>query len=364
MQTGTRQVRAERDGPLGLLTLARPAAINAFDLPMVRGLRTVLERWLEDGDVAVVVLRGDGERGFCAGGDIRAVHDGARTDPGSVRALWREEYELDALLGRFPLPVVTLADGITMGGGLGLAGHASTRVVTERSRLAMPEVAIGLSPDAGGLHLLARAPGETGTHMALTASTVGPGDAVGLGLADVAVRSVDLAHLVARLGEEDRRDVLPELAVRDLRTPLLDSRGWVDECYAGGDIVEIHDKLRMHSHPEARLAASMLQRMAPTALAVTLDGIRRARRDDSLERCLVQDFRRSSRFLRRPDLVEGIRAKIVDKDDAPRWQPCSLGEVTAAEVASFCEPLVDDLDLVGTAPTTRRRPKCAARPST
>jgi len=341
------RVRMARRGTVGLLTLNRPEVINAFDLGMVRALRAAIEGWLTEDEMSAVVLNGTGDRGFCAGGDIRAVRDGAVNHPESVRTLWREEYELDALLGDLPIPAVALADGITMGGGMGLACHAAIRVVTERSRLAMPEVAIGLAPDAGGLHLLGTAPGELGTHLALTAGSAGPGDAIALGLADVAVHSDDLPGLVERAEHEDVHALLDELGLDRLPTPLVEGRDWVDECYTGDDVVSIRDRLAAHGSPDARAAASRLGAMAPTALAVTLDGLRRARRNDSLTDCLIDDLRRSSRFLEHPDLVEGIRAKIVDKDGAPQWQPASLEEVRDLDLSAFHAPLPDDLDLTG-----------------
>lgn len=337
------QVRVERRGRLGHLTLARPGAINALTPAMVRVLSSTLVGWRSDDRVEVVLLDGAGDRGLCAGGDIKFVHAHAGGRPGRVLDFWRHEYQLDALLASYPKPVVTVAHGLTMGGGVGLASHAGHRIVTPSAHLAMPEVLIGLSPDVAALHLLARAPGLLGLHAAMTGAWFGSGDAVAMGFADAVVPGERLAGLGDLLQERDPGEVLaalhtPEAAARPV---LLGERSWIDECYGHGDAAEILAALRAHPRAEARQAADVLAGVSPTAAAVALEALRRARTLATMQECLVQDFRISSRFLAHPDLSEGIRARVIDKDRAPRWSVASVSDVTAQQVAAFLAPLGD-----------------------
>jgi enoyl-CoA hydratase len=336
-------VLCRREGRLGRITLNRPAALNALNLTMIRTISGALEAWRNDPRVEVVVLDGAGERGFCAGGDIKVVHDAACSDPEVARTLWREEYELDARIARYPLPVVSVMDGIVMGGGIGLTAHSGIRVVTERSVLAMPEVAIGLAPDVGGALLLARAPGELGTHLALTSARIGPQDALLCGLADHVVPSDRLPSLIAAFQSADPAEVV---AAADLQTcgaspggTLTTNRPWIDTCYSADTVEEI--RARLHTRPErdAAAAAEALDAGSPTALKVTLRALREARSMTTLEECLVQDYRVSCRFLDHPDLIEGIRSAVIDKDRRPRWLPARLADVTSNVVDRHFAPL-------------------------
>ncbi|MDR6975895.1 enoyl-CoA hydratase [Streptomyces sp. 3330] len=322
------------------ITLNRPRAINALNHTMVRRVDAALTAWERDPAVETVVLSGAGERGLCAGGDIRAVHDDARDGDGTASAaFWRDEYHLNARIARYPKPYVALMDGIVMGGGVGVSAHGSVRVVTERSRIAMPETGIGFVPDVGGTYLLARAPGELGTHLALTGAQIGAGDAVACGLADHCVPSRSLPDLLADLAVLPVGDAL-ERHVRPLpEGELAGRREWIDACYAAGTVEEIVRRLCAHGDPAAKETAEILLAKSPTALKVTLAAVRRARRLGSLERALEQEFRVSCAALTTPDLVEGIRAQVIDKDRAPCWSPATLDEVSAADVERFFAPL-------------------------
>jgi enoyl-CoA hydratase len=339
-------VLAATEGHVGRITLNRPTVINALTLPMIRRIADALERFSQDPSVAVVVLDGRGDRGFCAGGDIKFVHEHANSDPQAVRTLWAEEYRLDASIAHYPKPVVAIADGITMGGGIGLFGHASHRVVTQTARLAMPETAIGLSPDVAGLFLLSRAPGELGTHAALTGARCNAADALEMGLADYVVDRCRLGELAAALQREP-----PDLAVGALHDPssaprgqMQEQRGWIDACYASDDVGEILARLTARPEPAARAAAANLASVSPTAATVTLAAVRRAAQMTDMRECLRQDYRLSCRFLQHPDLVEGIRAKVVDKDRRPRWRPGSLAAVDPVIVPEFFAPFPDPAD--------------------
>ena len=238
---------ARREGTLGHLTLNRPAAFNALDTGMVRAIEAALEAWEHDPQVVAVLLDGAGEKAFCAGGDIRALWEAARDGrPGEVAAFFYEEYWLNARIARYPKPIVAVMHGVTMGGGIGLGAHASHRIVTERSVLAMPEVKIGFAPDVGGTFLLSRAPGALGLHLALTGGRAGPADAILCGLADRHVPSDRLHDL--RIGLASCRDAAAVTdCIEPLATPpepgrLAAGRGWIDACYAGGTVEEILER--------------------------------------------------------------------------------------------------------------------------
>ncbi|WP_408909636.1 enoyl-CoA hydratase/isomerase family protein [Streptomyces solicavernae] len=327
------EVVREVRGSAGWLTLNRPRALNALTHDMVRLIDAALARWERDERIAYVVLDGAGERGLCAGGDIRAVRDSALTDEGAAaRAFWRDEYRLNARIARFPKPYVALMDGIVMGGGVGLSAHGGVRIVSERSRVAMPEVGIGFVPDVGGTHLLGRAPGELGTHLALTADAMTGADAVHCGFADHFVPAERLPELRAALDGRQLADVLAEFAAPAPPSPLAEQRPWIDGCYAAGTVEEIVDRLVDHGERPAKEAATRILGHSPTAVKVTLEAVRRARALGTLDAVLDQEYRVSCAALAGADFVEGVRAKLVDKDGEPRWSPGTLGEVAWAEV--------------------------------
>ncbi|MET9484419.1 enoyl-CoA hydratase/isomerase family protein [Streptomyces sp. NPDC006638] len=340
-------VLTDRRGSVGSLTLNRPRALNALTHGMVSALSEALTAWEGDDRVRVVVVSGAGERGLCAGGDIRAIYEDARVGGGASAEFWRDEYRLNAYIARYPKPYVAFMDGIVMGGGVGISAHGSVRIVTERSAVAMPETGIGLVPDVGGTYLLARAPGEAGTHLALTGAVVGAADAVWCGLADHFVPSERLGALRGALedalgegeGEGDGvgavRGVVARYAGVAPEGRLAGDREWIDGCYAADTVEEIVDRLYGHGHPAAKEAAETILTRSPTALKATLAGLRAARGLPTLERVLEREYRASCAALGTGDLVEGIRAQVIDKDRAPRWAPRELGGVSGAEVSAF-----------------------------
>ncbi|QKW22628.1 enoyl-CoA hydratase/isomerase family protein [Kitasatospora sp. NA04385] len=345
---GTQQdVLIERTGPLGRITLNRPRALNSLTRPMLETVRAALDAWAGDDAVSAVLLSGAGGRGLCAGADIRAVHDDAKLGGAGTRALFRVEYPLNELVSRYPKPYVALMDGITMGGGVGLSGHAGIRIVTERSAVAMPETRIGLVPDVGGSRLLALAPGELGTHVGLTAATMTAGDALHCGFADHFVPSAALPDLAERLtAGDDPAKAVAALAAPAPASPLAGQQEWIDHCYAADRVEEILERLRATGLPAAAEAAAQLLGKSPTMLKVTLAALRRARALPSLAATLDQEYRISCAALAHHDLVEGIRAQVVDKDRDPHWSPATLDGVSAADVARFfAVPADGDLGL-------------------
>ncbi|MDH6136283.1 enoyl-CoA hydratase [Kitasatospora sp. MAA4] len=327
-------VLARKDGRVGRLTLNRPRAINALDHAMVRRLDAVLADWAVDQEVAAVVVTGAGERGLCAGGDIRFFHDDAKLGGAGARAFFRDEYLLNHRIARYPKPYVAVMDGLVLGGGVGVSAHGSVRVVTERTALGMPETAIGFVPDVGGSRLLALAPGELGTHLALTAGRLTGADAVYCGFADHLVPSDRLAAFTRALASVEPADAVGEFAVpvEPSESAIAAEREWIDHCYAADTVEEILERLLDCGLPQAKEAAEQILAKSPTALKVTLAALRRARRLPSLEAVLDQEYRVSWAGLESPDLVEGVRAQVVDKDRNPRWSPATLAEVSPAEV--------------------------------
>ena len=328
----TPTVEIEQRGEIGILTLQRPRALNALDLEMVEVLAAALERWERDDSIRAVVLRGGGDRGFCAGGDVRGLYETLIGDhPEQVEAFFRAEYALNARIAEYRHPIVAFADGITMGGGIGLAGHASHRIVTERSMLAMPETRIGFTPDVGGSWLLGRAPGRVGEYLALTGNTVGPADAIAVGLADHHVPSVRLEGLLSAL--EDGADLdgaIQAVATDPAPGTLTGELEWIDVAFAQPTVAQIVDALRGRPEDAARETAGHLGTLPPTALAVTLEAVRRARKLPDLRATLAQEYGLVLWFgTTQPDLVEGIRAQLVDKDRSPRWNPAPGQELPA-----------------------------------
>ncbi|MCX4530868.1 enoyl-CoA hydratase/isomerase family protein [Streptomyces sp. NBC_00841] len=329
------------EGRVGHVILNRPKALNALSHGMVRRVDETLTDWEHDPDVETVVITGAGERGLCAGGDIRSIHEDARTGGRASADFWYDEYRLNARIARYPKPYVAFMDGIVMGGGVGISAHGSVRVATERSRIAMPETGIGFVPDVGGTHLLSRAPGELGTHLALTGAPIGVADARLCGLADHFVPSDRLPALLADLATAPVAEVLPRYATQAPAGELAGHREWIDACYASDRVEEIVRRLLDTGLAEAKEAAGTILTKSPTALKVTLAALRRTRELGSLERALEQEYRIATASLSAPDLVEGIRAQVIDKDRAPKWSPAFLSAVTDEHVASFFAPRGD-----------------------
>ncbi|WP_433757010.1 enoyl-CoA hydratase/isomerase family protein [Nocardia sp. CA-135398] len=333
----------KRDG-LGLITLNRPKAINALNHPMALAISAALQAWADDDEVRTVVVTGAGERGLCAGGDIVAIHrDAAALNDHSAGAnadsatgvFWRDEYILNALIGRYPKPYVVVMDGIVMGGGVGLSGHGSHRIVTERSKIGMPEVGIGFIPDVGGTYLLARTPGEIGTHVALTTARMSAGDAIAAGFADYFVASEHIPALLETLRTETAEIAIAKFATDAPESELVAQQDWIDACYSADTVEEIVDRLRTHGSPEAAKAATEVLAKSPVALKVTLRSLRAARAAKSLEAVLNEEYRVSIAALASRDLVEGIRAQVIDKDRNPQWSPATLADVTAEQVDAY-----------------------------
>ncbi|GAA3937750.1 enoyl-CoA hydratase/isomerase family protein [Microbacterium soli] len=340
-EAATVLVRTENS--LGRITLNRPRAINALDLDMIERITAALKAWSDDAGIETVLIDGEGERGFCAGGDVRALYEHiVGGHPGDIAGFFRAEYAMNALIAEYPKPIVVFADGITMGGGIGLAGHAAVRIVTERSKLAMPETRIGFTPDVGGTWLLGRAPGRLGEYLGLTGQSMTGADAVQLGFADHYVPSENLDALREALARRADPGTLDEMVLLFDETPgpspLLAAREWIDEAFSAPTLREIVERLRASDAEGAAAALAVLGELAPTGLAVTLDAVREARGMRGVREALEGEYRRVMWFGTHPDLVEGIRAQLVDKDRDPHWRPATiadLGEDPGAAAREF-----------------------------
>jgi enoyl-CoA hydratase/carnithine racemase len=341
-------VIAQIEGRIGCITLNRPKALNALSLDMVRQITSALLAWKNNPQVLAVAVRGTGKEGpfgaFCAGGDIRFFHQAASSGDPRLEDFFTEEYRLNHLIHTYPKPYIALMDGIVMGGGMGISQGASVRVVTERSKMAMPETNIGLFPDVGGGYFLSRCPGHLGEYLGLTGHMLQGEEAVHAGLADGCMTSAKLPHLWQTLmdtpfenGQAVERWVTTQFD--RMKTTGLEHRSEMDQAFAQDSVLDILHGLEHDLTPWAQQTAKTLRSRSPLMLHVVLNQIRRARTmsladDLRMERDMVRHC-----FNLRPvansETVEGIRALAVDKDHAPQWQPNRAEDVNAAEVAAF-----------------------------
>jgi enoyl-CoA hydratase len=336
----------DRRGSAGIVTLNRPRALNAITLGMVRALTAQLLEWAHDTAVTRVLITAPAGRAFCAGGDIRALYDLGRAGRHEeALTFWREEYALNTLIKRYRKPYVSLIDGIVMGGGVGISVHGSYRVAGDRYQFAMPEVGIGFFPDVGATWFLPRMPGETGAWCALTGERLGPADACAAGLASHRVPSARLAELTEALCKTESVDAVLAAFVEAPGQPaMLAHRPAIDRLFAAGraeDVLAALDRAATAGDADAAWAqatAATIRTKSPTSLKVALAQVRRGK-DLQFEECMRTEFRIVSCIIHDHDFYEGVRAVIIDKDNAPRWRPASLAEVSDAEIERHFAPL-------------------------
>jgi enoyl-CoA hydratase len=335
----TDDVIVSRHGRAGRITLNRPRALNALTHEMVRAIDAALTAFEDDPEVDIVVVDGAGDRGLCAGGDIRAIYEDARGTRTTSPAFWGDEYRLNAHVAELRKPYVALMDGLVMGGGVGVAAHGSHRLVTDRTALAMPEVRIGLIPDVGGTYLLSRAPEGIGMHLGLTAQTIDGADAIFAGLADDFVPADRLPELLEALATTPCDEAIA--AVSELPPPssLSALSAELRTCYAADSLLAVVAALDELDTAEARAASAAIRGQSPTAVSVAFEAIRRAGALPDLRSALDLEFRAMVCLLGSPDAVEGIRAQVIDKDRAPRWNPASLDAVERVAVEEHFAPL-------------------------
>lgn len=336
------EVLIDRIGSAAVILLNRPKALNSLNSAMVRAMKAALEEFAGNPEISCVVVKGEGERGLCAGGDIRVIYESGKSDDPEVTRFWREEFPLNYMISRYEKPYVVLMDGIVMGGGVGIASHGKHRIVTERTRLAMPETGIGYVPDVGATWLLPRAPGETGTWMALTGEVIGAADAIYTNLADVNVPSERLAPLVEALGElkggasdEQVRAVIDRFAVVPGESPLEAYRDLIDRVFRFDTVEEVVEALNREDDEFSIRTRDIIAKRSPTSLKLALRLIRRGRESSSLVECLEGEFTAGAEILRNHDFYEGVRAAIIDKDRNPKWSPATLEEVADTDLDRY-----------------------------
>ncbi len=326
-------VVALRDGRVGRLKLDRQKALNALDLPMIRVLRQMLDQFLADDAIEAVVVEGEG-RAFCAGGDVRAAR--AQVLAGAfdeAERFFAEEYALNAAIARYPKPYISLINGICLGGGLGVSVHGSHRIVTEGAVMAMPETAIGLAPDIGASFFLPRLPGFLGTYLGLSGHRIEGPDIVYAGLGTAFVPAARLAELSAALAQEGP-DAIPRFAAALPPYALQPDLAAIDRCFSADSVGEIIARLEAEGTPWSRSVLAILTRMSPSSLCWSLASLRAGAQRD-LEACLVAELALVKRIIRLPDFAEGVRAMVVDKDRAPRWQPARIEDVDPRLIADL-----------------------------
>ncbi len=338
---GGDEIRFERIGKAGVITLTRPASLNALTHRMILAIAAALRAWHGDPEVALVVIKGEG-RAFCAGGDLMAVHRAQGPAPELV-AFFADEYRLNAMIKAFPKPYVALIDGIVMGGGVGVSFHGSHRVLTEKAQFAMPEVGIGFFPDVGASHLLPRLTGSFGVYLGLTGTRIRSGDAIWCGLATHAVDSSHLDELLEALcASGDPDPVLSSFAASPARETHDAAIHAIQRHFSKANLASVLVSLDNDAGIDqfARRVADAIRARSPTSVEVAFKEIS-AGAMLSMRKCMRMEFRILNRMLAGHDFYEGIRTAIIDKGDTPRWKPATLGEIDPAEIDRYFAPLGD-----------------------
>jgi enoyl-CoA hydratase/carnithine racemase len=355
------EILSEVRNHVAFITLNRPAALNALSLGMVIELREALHQFAHDPQVRAVLIRGAGDKSFCAGGDIRALYDSYRSS-GSIHVeFFAAEYPVDYVLYAYPKPYIAVLNGIVMGGGMGISQSSTLRIVGERTRMAMPEVAIGFFPDVGGSYFLSRLPGGIGLYLALTGAQVRAADALYAGLADFYLSPASLEQLDQRLENFDwnlqgadansaragMTKMLRELSGDAGEAPLAAMRAAIDEHFAAADVPTLLASLlaeqRAHYKDWAQKTAALILTRSPTMLAVTMKQLQLGR-SMSLAECLRMEIGMAQQCFAQGDFLEGVRAMIIDKDNKPAWRPSRIADVTPSSVdAIFANPWVGSI---------------------
>jgi enoyl-CoA hydratase len=343
-----------QNGQVGHITLNRPEALNALTLEMVRDIAGALSDWREDPAIQIIIVDSANKKAFCAGGDIRAISASGKARDGQAQTFWREEYQLNSQIAHFGKPIVTLMDGITMGGGVGIGAHASHRVVTDATVMAMPEVSIGFVPDVGSTWLLSRAPGAFGMFAALTARRLSAADAIACDLADAYIPGRILPSFIQALNAFDfsagstagASTLLYRFASPTQPGFFQAHREWIDRAFGKESIEEIVSELTNCDGSEPKQAVVEMLKHSPKSLKLARRALDEAKGDRTLEDSLRREFRVACRSLENPDFHEGIRAAVIDKDQSPKWTPPELSGVDSTSLEQFFAPLgADELRL-------------------
>ena len=336
--TETDDILFEVDRGIAVVTLNRPAALNALTLDMIYAFEAKLRAWAADADIRAVVVRGAGKKGFCAGGDIRALYDGRGT--AITRDFFFEEYRLNRAVFHFPKPYIALMDGITMGGGVGVSIHATHRVACEPTLFAMPETGIGLFPDVGGSYFLPRLPGAIGMYMGLTGARLRAADCLYAGIADAFVPVDRHAAFIEQLRAGDAvGDTLTAVSETVDEAPALAAdRAAIDRCFSAESVEAVLAALDAEATDWSVKTAKIMAVKSPTSLKITFRKIRAGATMD-FDDCMKMEFRISQHVMGRDEFYEGVRAVVIDKDQTPNWRPDSLDALSDADIAEYFAPL-------------------------
>lgn len=342
------EVLFERRGTIGLIALNRPKALNALTHDMCLKMKAQLDAWKDDGDIAYVVVRGNGERAFCAGGDIRSLYESGKAGTPYALDFYRDEYVLNATIKHYPKPYMALMHGIVMGGGVGVSVHGFYRVVNESTVFAMPETGIGLFPDVGGSYFLSRCPGEIGMYLALTGARLKFDDLVYAGIATDVDSDVGFNAIIAALADGElsgnlMSEVTGHYLVRQESEgrglpPLAQHRESIDRALSGGSVEEILSRLEAGGDDWSKKTADIIRSKSPTATKLAFRQIREGKKLD-FDDCMKMEFRMVNRVVAGHDFYEGVRATIIDKDQAPNWQPARLEDVSDKDIDAYFAPL-------------------------
>ncbi|KAG8178902.1 hypothetical protein JTE90_017601 [Oedothorax gibbosus] len=350
------EVILEKVGNKGIITLNRPKALNSLNLSMIRKIYPQLQAWQSDPDMKMVIVKGSGEKAFCAGGDVRALVDAHKAgNPKMAEEFFQEEYLLNNLIGTLQIPYVALIDGITMGGGIGISVHGAYRVCTERTVCAMPEAAIGFFPDVGGSYFLPRLPGKIGLYLALTGYRLQGKDVFKAGIATHFVDTKTLKHLegdllrlenpsladidriLQKCQEQCEMDYKKEFALK----PVM---GKMNTVFEADSVEKIMEALIKEGSEWSRKQHDIMKKLSPLSLKVSFQQLKRGA-DMTLQEVLKMEYRLCQRFMADSDFHDGVRAVLIDKDNKPNWKPATLEEVTEEKVNSYFSPLPSDKEL-------------------
>jgi enoyl-CoA hydratase len=339
-----KEVFFEVKGTLGLITLNRPKALNALTLSMVREIYPQLKKWENDSSVKNILIKAEGEKAFCAGGDIRALHDWGKNNDEEAVGFYREEYILNQYIKRYPKPYISLVNGIVMGGGVGLSVHGSYRIAGENYSFAMPETGIGLFPDVGGSFFLPRLSFEAGTYLALTGNRIKAADAIFLGTATNFIKSENFSDLINDLSKEenDPKEIIDKYSVEPGESEFKEISQFCNKIFKADTVEKIIENLTEENSDLSKKILSIIDQKSPTSLKVALKSLRLGK-SISFEECMQMEFRMVNKVMNDHDFYEGVRALIIDKDNNPSWKPGNISEVEENFVDKFFSSLNDDL---------------------
>jgi len=339
-----KEVFFEVKGTLGLITLNRPKALNALTLSMVREIHPQLKKWENDSSVKNILIKAEGEKAFCAGGDIRALHDWGKNNDEEAVGFYREEYILNQYIKRYPKPYISLVNGIVMGGGVGLSVHGNYRIAGENYSFAMPETGIGLFPDVGGSFFLPRLSFEAGTYLALTGNRIKAADAIFLGTATNFIKSENFSNLINDLSKEgnDPKEIIDKYSVEPGESEFREISQFCNKIFKADTVEKIIENLIEENSDLSKKILSIIDQKSPTSLKVALKSLRLGK-NISFEECMQMEFRMVNKVMNDHDFYEGVRALIIDKDNNPSWKPGNISEVEENFVDKFFSSLNDDL---------------------